>query len=72
MDLNAAAWRKSSYSGGNGGQCVEVATTDNQNRTAAICAIRDSKDPRGPVLAFAAGPWRQFTAEIKARWCGQG
>jgi hypothetical protein len=40
-DLSAAVWRKSSRSGGNGGACVELAN---------IGAIRDSKNPGGPVL----------------------
>lgn len=35
-------WRKSSYSGSNGGNCVEVAS--------ALGALRDSKNPSGPVL----------------------
>jgi len=73
VDLSGAAWRKSSYSGGNGGQCAEVAaTTGNQNRTAGICAIRDSKNPRGPVLAFSPGQWRKFTSQVKAGKFGLG
>lgn len=67
MDLSGAAWRTSSYSGGNGGQCVEVATiTGNQNEAARICAVRDSNDPRGPVLAFGPAQWQRFTAGVKA------
>jgi hypothetical protein len=72
VDLSGAAWRTSSYSGGNGGQCVEVAATDNENETVAIYAVRDSKDPHGPVLVFRGGQWRQFTAEIKAGGLGRG
>lgn len=72
MDLSGAAWRTSSYSGGNGGQCVEVAATDNENETVVIYAVRDSKDPHGPVLVFRGGQWRQFTAEIKAGGLGRG
>jgi hypothetical protein len=46
-------WRKSSYSGSGGGQCVEVAAFPNG------IAVRDSKNPDGPKLhldhnAFAA------------------
>ncbi len=71
MDLNHAAWRKSSYSGGNGGQCVEVAAiTSPQHGPARLCAVRDSKDPDGPVLAFSPGQWRRFTIGIKARRAG--
>ena len=54
-------WRKSSYSGSNGGGCVEVARA-----IPAVVAVRDSKDPAGPVLAFSAGEWQAFTARIKS------
>ena len=63
MDLSGAAWRTSSYSGGNGGQCVEVAATTGPGQ---ICAVRDSKNHRGPVLTFSSEQWRRFTAEAKA------
>ena len=67
MDLSDAAWRKSSYSGGNGGQCVEVATVNRrQSEPAGLCAVRDSKNPGGPVLAFSPGKWRLFTTGVKA------
>ena len=67
MDLSGAAWRKSSYSGGNGGQCVEVATiTSNPDASETMCAVRDSKDRAGPVLTFGAGSWRRFTGQVKA------
>ena len=55
------AWRKSSYSGSNGGGCVEIA-----RHVPAVVAVRDSKDPDGPVLAFSAGDWQAFTARIKS------
>jgi Domain of unknown function (DUF397) len=57
----SASWRKSSYSGSNGGGCVEVA--DGQT---AMVAVRDSKDPEGPVLAFTPGQCQAFTAGVKA------
>lgn len=44
MDLSNTTWRKASRSGENGGNCVEVA-----GLTGAV-AVRDSKDPEGPVL----------------------
>jgi hypothetical protein len=44
--LDGLTWRTSSYSGSNGGNCIEVATTVN------TVAVRDSKDPRAAVLAF--------------------
>jgi hypothetical protein len=54
-------WRKSSYSGSNGGNCVEIA-----DNLLGVVAVRDSKDSRGPVLAFTPDDWRRFTAAIKA------
>ncbi len=67
MDLSGAAWRTSSYSGGNGGQCVEVAAiTGRQDGPDRICAVRDSKNPCGPVLAFGHGQWQRFIARVKA------
>jgi Domain of unknown function (DUF397) len=60
MDLSRAEWRKSSWSGGNGGDCVEVA----RNLSGAV-AVRDSKDPDGPTLTFTPDEWVAFTAGIK-------
>ena len=59
MDLHSAAWRKSTYSSGGGnGDCVEVASmADN-------VAVRDSKNPDGPVLTFPAAVWRVFLARV--------
>ena len=54
----AAEWRKSSYSNGSGGECVEVA------HTAEPIRVRDSKDPAGPVLAFSADAWAAFVREV--------
>lgn len=44
MDLSNATWRKASRSGENGGDCVELAGLP------GAVAVRDSKDPDGPVL----------------------
>jgi Domain of unknown function (DUF397) len=52
------AWRKSRRSIGNG-DCVEVAPT------ARNIAVRDSKNPGGPVLAYTAQSWRAFTREAR-------
>jgi hypothetical protein len=60
-NIDKAIWRKSSYSGSNGGGCVEVA-----DNVPAVVAVRDSKDPGGPVLAFRPDEWQAFTAAIKA------
>jgi hypothetical protein len=61
MDLSRAEWRKASYSTGNGGACVEVA-----RNLSAVVAVRDSKDPDGPRLAFTSDDWDTFTAALKA------
>jgi hypothetical protein len=61
MDLSRAEWRKSSWSGGNGGDCVEVA----RNLPGAV-AVRDSKAPGGPKLVFTPDEWRAFTAGVTA------
>jgi hypothetical protein len=58
-NIDNLIWRKSSYSGSNGGNCVEVA----DNLPAAV-AVRDSKDPDGTVLAFTPDEWRAFTVAI--------
>jgi Domain of unknown function (DUF397) len=64
-DLSRVTWRKSSYSNGTGGSCVEVAVL---TPTAAEhdIAVRDSKDPHGPALTFTARQWSAFTTAIKA------
>ncbi|MCZ2524509.1 DUF397 domain-containing protein [Streptomyces sp. HB2AG] len=54
------AWFKSSYSGGEGGQCVEVAAGS------GTVHVRDSKDRTGPVLSFTADEWAAFV-EFAAR-----
>jgi Domain of unknown function (DUF397) len=58
--LDRAEWRKSSYSGGNGGNCVEVA-----RNLPGIVAVRDSKDPDGPALAVSPAGWDAFVEGIK-------
>jgi hypothetical protein len=60
MDMTGVAWRTSSYSGDNGGTCVEVGTTGR------AVAIRDSKHPDGSQLAFAAATWKTFINQLKA------
>jgi len=66
MDLTRAAWRKSSFSGGNGGTCVEVAViagaTDGGGHAVAL---RDSKNPSGPALVFTPDEWRAFTLGVR-------
>lgn len=61
--MNDPRWRKSSFSGSNGGGCVEAANHPNG------VMIRDTQDPRwpdgAPTVAFGADAWRRFTATIK-------
>jgi hypothetical protein len=56
--FGAPHWRKSRRSG-NGGDCVEVAALGE------FVAVRDSKDPTGPVLTFPVPTWRAFVAAIR-------
>ncbi|MDT0322466.1 DUF397 domain-containing protein [Streptomyces millisiae] len=76
------AWRKSSYSGGDGGDCVEVAESawrrssyslgDNGNCLEVVdgfpgaVPVRDSKNPTGPALLVPSGSWAGFVAAVRA------
>lgn len=60
LDLSRAVWRKSSRSGGNGGQCVEVASLPD------MTAVRDSKNPTGPALTFQPDRWSAFLDDVRA------
>ena len=61
MEANSAVtWRKSSYSGNNGANCVEV------GNAAHLIAVRDTKVPDGPRLWFGRQPWEAFAASLKA------
>lgn len=59
VDLARLSWRKSSYSGDNGGQCVEVAMHPHATHPHAV-HVRDSKDPEGPALTFTSEAWASF------------
>ncbi|HVB44702.1 MAG TPA: DUF397 domain-containing protein [Streptosporangiaceae bacterium] len=61
-NLTRAVWYKSTFSNGSGGNCVETAKLPDGGR-----AVRDSKDPDGPVLTFTASEWAAFVAGVKAR-----
>ena len=60
VDPDGATWRKSSYSNGTGGNCVEVADLPSGR------AVRDSKHPEGPILVFAREGWQAFVQSIQA------
>lgn len=59
-DLNSAAWRKSTYSDGGGGDCLEFA-----DNTPGIVPVRDSKNPTGPALLLAPSAWAAFIGGIR-------
>lgn len=62
LDGASLPWRKSSHSSPNGSDCVEVAPVS----VADVIAVRDSKNPTGPKLAFGPAAWEAFTAHVKA------
>jgi hypothetical protein len=59
MEPSSATWRTSSYSGNNGGQCIETADAP------GCVLIRDAKDRQGVTLSFPATEWRRFTSTLK-------
>jgi uncharacterized protein DUF397 len=56
VDRTRLTWHKSSYSNGAGGMCVEVAPVP------GAAAVRDSKNPEGPILVFSERRWGAFVA----------
>ncbi|MFE6836372.1 DUF397 domain-containing protein [Streptomyces sp. NPDC057705] len=77
-DLSAAVWHKSSYSGGDGGNCLEMATwrkSTYSDGTGGDCLevadghpgivpVRDSKVPDGPHLTFRDTAWAAFVTSL--------
>lgn len=59
-DVVNTSWRKSTYSS-SADTCVEVADLSTGGR-----AVRDSKNPTGPMLMFTAGEWSAFVAGVRA------
>ncbi len=59
--LGRYRWRKSSYSGNGGTDCVEVGAPAHADRV----LVRDTKDRGGPVLPFSPAAWRRFAAQVK-------
>ena len=57
--LDRRRWRKSSYSGNGGNDCVEIAT-------GSPVLVRDTKNRTGPMLRFSPQAWRQFADRVKA------
>lgn len=58
-DLSSALWRKSSYSNGSGGDCVEIA-----DGLPGVIPVRDSKLQDGPVLLITPTAWTTFIATL--------
>ena len=79
MDISHVTWRKASYSGGNGGNCVEVGVWRKASYSGgngggcvevastgrALVAVRDSQNPNGPNLAFAPSVWASFIRRVQ-------
>lgn len=62
IDLSTDVWRKSSYSNGSGGDCVEVCDT----HPGVVIPVRDSKKAEdGPVLLFQTTAWNAFVGSLK-------
>ncbi len=60
VDLTGAYWHKSTRSGGNGGDCVEVAVN-----LPGIVAVRDTKDRAAGALVFTDTEWLAFLAGVR-------
>jgi Domain of unknown function (DUF397) len=58
--LDSVTWRKSSYSGGNGGGCVETGIAE----TGRVL-VRDTTNRDGGTLAFTVEAWQVFTASLR-------
>jgi Domain of unknown function (DUF397) len=60
MTTGVTGWRTSSYSGSQGGNCVQVAGRGRR------ILVRDTKQAgTGPVLRFSAKAWRTFADQVK-------
>ncbi|MER5467997.1 DUF397 domain-containing protein [Streptomyces sp. NPDC002935] len=60
-ELTTVVWQKSSYSGGQGGDCLEVA-----DGHPTLVPVRDSKNPLGPSVTFGAAAWTAFVGHLGA------
>ncbi|MDI5966846.1 DUF397 domain-containing protein [Streptantibioticus silvisoli] len=68
LNLSDVTWRKSSHSNGDGGDCVEWAP---EFALTGVVAVRDSKNPTGPVLAFPTEGWTAFVDAVAAGELGE-
>ncbi|MDG5804355.1 DUF397 domain-containing protein [Streptomyces ossamyceticus] len=59
VEPTATQWRKSSYSGDEGGQCVEIAAPPASTPTPTLL-VRDSKNPAGPHLSLGPAAFVSF------------
>ncbi|WP_231329681.1 DUF397 domain-containing protein [Actinomadura graeca] len=58
--MGKVVWRKSAWSGENGGACVELASVR------GVIAIRDSRNPDGPKIHISRGDFLVFTGILKS------
>ncbi|HEX4060502.1 MAG TPA: DUF397 domain-containing protein [Streptosporangiaceae bacterium] len=80
MEIVGQGWRKSSYTGNGGNNCVEVGTAWRKSSFSGnggaecvevarnlprVVAVRDSKDRNGPMLTLTPEDWRAFTGRVK-------
>lgn len=80
LDMSSVVWQKSSYSGGSGGNCVEIGRWRKSSYSTGsggeclevadgipgIVPVRDAKNPHGPALTFASAAWSAFVAGLKS------
>jgi hypothetical protein len=57
--IDSASWRKSTYSGTNGGSCVEAADE------AGRILVRDTTDRGGVVMSVSPDAWRRFISKLR-------
>ena len=58
--MTDASWRTSSYSGSNGGECVEVAAHPEES-----VLVRDTRNRNGGTLRFSSTAWRRYVDRVK-------
>ncbi|MCX4696474.1 DUF397 domain-containing protein [Streptomyces sp. NBC_01408] len=60
IDMAIVSWRKSTYSDGGGGDCLEVA-----DQIPGAVPVRDSKDLAGPVILVGNAAWNAFVQHVR-------